>query len=459
MIVVKFGGTSVENAEAIQRAVHIVRDSRARLPLVVFSACAGATNFLSSSAQLAADGKLNSARGQLKNLFRRHRTIAETLLETRLRATFLRNLHKDIDRLCRTASRLSSTHHLSARAKDSFISRGEFWSSRLLHFSLLKEHVPSRYIDVRRLLVTDSQFGHARPDMLATRKRLKSLVAPSLLKGTVVVTQGFVGRTQHGETTTLGRGGSDYSAALLGAALGVEEVLIWTDVDGVMTADPSIVEHAVTHDSMTYEEATELAHYGAKVVHPRTLLPAASRNIPVRILCSRAPNGKGTVISSRRSENGSTAGCSISAKSGVSVITLSFHDRDPADVLSRWSGLAKKHHVTIESLTLLESRLRSIVSSRVTEAFLDEMEKLGRVLMFSGKALLCVTAASPGSQHESLTTALSCLRDGGIEIQFILSGGSDYSLMLAIEESESRRAMQMLHRHLVEDQAAGLEAA
>ena len=292
----KFGGTSVGSVARYAAVVEIV----AGLPgerVVVVSAMSGVTNALIAGARAAAGGELDRALQMRAALLERHHETVDTLLgdgpERDATSEYVTERLADYERLCRSIATLGE---YTMRANDAVASIGEELSARILAAGLRLRGVPAEAVSATRLMRTDDAFGGARPDMDATRAATERVLRPLLAKGVTPVVTGFIGATAQGATTTLGRGGSDYSAAILGAALDADEVCIWTDVDGILTADPKLVPGARVLRELSYREAEELAYFGADVLHPKTVAPLAARGIPLHIRNSLAPDHPGTRI-------------------------------------------------------------------------------------------------------------------------------------------------------------------
>src|ERR1700733_1051373 len=309
MIVMKFGGTSVEDAAAIDRSCGIVGKRVARKPFVVVSALGGATNGLLEAGSFAARGEIGKAMTIADRLEYRH---IELLPSTASHFERLRELLKALEAI----------GEFSPRTQDLIASYGEALSSLIFVDRMKRLGFDAVHIDARRCVVTDDRFGRASPMMDVSGPRLEDAARPHLNAGRVVVMGGYIGATLSGTTTTLGRGGSDYSAAIVGAGMNAEEIQIWTDVDGMMTADPRIVSGAWKVKDISFAEASELAYFGAKVLHPMTVLPAVEKNIPVYVLNSRKPNGTGTRIT-REARPCTNLIKSIACKRGITVVTVS----------------------------------------------------------------------------------------------------------------------------------------
>jgi aspartate kinase len=297
VIVVKFGGTSVGDAEAIKRSAEIVRGRLDRSPIVVVSALGGATNALLAVGEQSAKGHLIGALRGVETLRDRHLTECDNLLGKCPEADEISGeLSAMFDELAHLAEALSTLGHVTPRSLDAMASYGEQLSSSLVTAYFTRSGIDAEYVDARGVMITDDKFMEAEPQTETIATRAREIIHPLVQQGKVPVMGGFIGSTTSGVTTTLGRGGSDYSASLVGAALNADAIEIWTDVDGMLTADPRIVDRAQLIEQIRFDEASELASFGAKVLHPNTIAPAVRLGIPVFIYNSRRPEGKGTRI-------------------------------------------------------------------------------------------------------------------------------------------------------------------
>jgi aspartate kinase len=315
----KFGGTSVADPDAINRLIGIVRQQKERdktPPVVVVSALAGVTDKLVAVARLAEEGEADKAGAELQALLDRHIAVAGAIT-SQSRNAVISEVKKEFDELIGLVHALSVLREVSPRSHDAVVAVGEITSSRIVAAALADHRLASGWVDARKVLVTDAEHGTAAPDMVSTAERARDRIAPLVADNRVPVTGGFIGATVNGVTTTLGRGGSDYSAAIFGASLEVDEIQIWTDVDGMLTADPRIVPQPRVVPQLSFAEASELAYFGAKVLHPSTILPAVAKNIPVRILNSRRPDSPGTLITAEgRTGSQLTADCLQARRDG-----------------------------------------------------------------------------------------------------------------------------------------------
>lgn len=326
MLVMKFGGTSVGSANRIAEIVKIIKNEQETTKeiVVVVSAMSGVTNGLLAAATAATEGKQAEYESICQDLLRKHRIAILELIKDAVRCEeLLKETEKLIEQNCsRLCYGIQILGEASPRALDAIASLGERLSARLVAAALTEAGVLAEWVEATDLIVTDDNYGDAAPQMPETEARTKEKLLPILNLGHIAVVTGFIGTTRKGVITTLGRGGSDYTAGIIGACLKASEVWIWTDVDGVMTADPSIVADAHTLSEMTYSEAAELSYYGAKVLYPKTILPVIKDAIPLLIKNSFFPDRVGTRIASTTSVKDSDVKAITSIKN-ISLITIS----------------------------------------------------------------------------------------------------------------------------------------
>ena len=367
--IMKFGGTSVGDAECIRRVVQIIQDgSAASDVVVVVSAMSGVTNKLIEAANLAAAGDPDGATTLLQVLRRQHEVAVEVLIPNPVARDYvaqtMSELFDECQRGCESTALLGK---LMPRMQDFISSMGERLAAPLVAAALAAHGVESEAIVATELVVTDSYHGAAEPNMEVTRKRCRARLRPLLAKNVIPIVTGFIGATEGGVLTTLGRGGSDYSATILAAALNADEVTIWTDVDGMFTADPHLVPGATTIPEISYREAAELAYFGARVLHPKTLRPVMQCGIPVWIRNSFAPERAGTKIT----PDGHAIDCGVKALTAVNDAALITFVRPGADsipeVISR--TVATTAAVRAEALLISCSPSRDRICVVVAAAF------------------------------------------------------------------------------------------
>lgn len=447
MIVMKFGGTSVQDADALRSVAKIISSRVERKPLVVISACAGVTTELIRVARAAANGDEATALSGVRALRDRHIQIAGELL---LGSGWgvLQSIQNDVNDLEHHLKNISALKDLTPQALDQCVAYGELWSSLLLVSLLKQQGICSEWKDARAVMITDNGFSRATPLFDSIGHKAEQLFMPVLRKGTVVVTQGYIGATEDGMTTTLGRGGSDYSASVLGSALHAEEIQIWTDVDGMMTADPTIISDAQLIEEMTFNEAAELAYFGAKVLHPSTILPAVRNNIPVRILNSCRPESGGTLITHRTTQEGpDNVVKSIAYKKGISVVTVqSTRMLMSYGYLARVFEVFARYQKSVDVVVTSEVGVSLTVDdSSLLGQIVSELQQFADVRTRYERAVICVVGE--GMRHTMGIPArvFTALGNAGVNVELISHGASEINLTLVIREEEVLRAVEVLH--------------
>ena len=440
--VLKFGGTSVEDVAAFTRVTEILRARVATHPVVIVSALARMTDALVASVDAG------TAQG-LEPHFERHREIARRVLGTAAVARFNEDLARardDITRLLEAAAREPA--HL-ARLRDEVLSYGERLSSTLLAEGLVAAGLPATAVDARRCIVTDDAYGRATPDAGETDRRCRAELEPLINAGRIPVLGGYVAATASGVTTTLGRGGSDYTAALVGAALNAAEIQIWTDVSGVLTADPRIVPGARTIPSLSYAEASELAYFGAKVLHPKTIRPALARRIPVRIVNSRAPDDPGTVVAT---EAALWPGAvkSIAHKTGITVLQITSERMLGAyGFLRTLFEVFDRHKMPVDVVTTSEVSLSLTVEDGAElPAVVEELKTMGDVSVEPGRAIICVVGEGLRTTPGIAARVFETIRD--INVSLISQGASRVNLTFVVEEEQAHETVARLHAALLD---------
>ncbi|MDQ7063700.1 MAG: aspartate kinase [candidate division KSB1 bacterium] len=447
MKVLKFGGTSVGDREAIEQVVAIIRREAADAPVMaVFSAMGDTTDRLVEIARLAVRQRLDAALQWLGQLRRRHFGMARALITGDERYQMLRDtLAMYFARLEQMARSLSVLQDLSPRVQDEFLAHGELLSTRLLQAVLAERGLPAVWLDSRRIIKTDATHTEAVPDMAASREAVAAQVRPLLEQGQIPVLQGFIGADAEGHTTTLGRGGSDYTAALLGSLLPADEVQIWTDVDGILTADPTLVPDARLVERLSYREAAELAYFGARVLHPKTLAPAMERHIPVWVRNIARPDGRGTCILFETGPTGAPVK-SIAYKKGITLITIvATRGWKPHDFLRRVFDVFDRYQTAVDLVSTTEvSVALAIHRMPHRERFVEELQQLGRVEWQADKAIVCVVGerlrGRSGIAGEILAAAAPH------PVSMISLGGSEINISFVCDEQALPAVIPQLHR-------------
>jgi aspartate kinase len=445
MIVMKFGGTSVESAQAIQRVVGIVASRADRQPVVVVSAMGHTTDHLLDIAAAASQGRRDEALEKLAELQQSHlREAAQVASESDRAevAAFLEERYRELGELIRGLAVLGEC---TKRTIDAVSSFGERISSFVLTLALRANGLKAAHVDSRQVIVTDDRFGEAAPLLDLTKARLNAAIPPLLREGNIVVMGGFIASSQSGVTTTLGRGGSDFTASLVGAALGVEEVQIWTDVDGVLTADPTMLPDAHRLRVLSFGEAAELAYFGAKVLHPSTMLPAVKSNIPVRVLNSRRPEGEGTLIVSETPSSDAVVK-SIAYKEDITVVNIQSTRMLMAHgFLARIFDVFERHATSVDMVTTSEVSVSLTVDrTERLPAIIAELEEFAQVSRTPKQAIVCVVGEKIRYTPGVAAKVFEALND--INVRMVSVGASRLNISLVIDESDLRPAVEALHQ-------------
>jgi len=451
MIVMKFGGTSVQDATAIRRVASIVASRLPEQPLVVVSAMGGVTDKLVQVAEAAARSELGTALGLLDGIRARHVAAASEMLSPIAAAAFAEELEARLAEATALAAQIAAQGSVTPAQHSHMLTFGELLSSVLVAAAFEALRVPSAHADARNLIVTDAKHPAAAPLTPPTRTKLLEVIPALLEQKLVPVLGGFIASSESGEITTLGRGGSDYSAAIIGAALMADRIEIWTDVSGILTTDPRICPAAQRISEISFHEATELACFGAKVLHPATLLPAVEHNIPVAVLNSHKPSEAGTIIRATAGP-GPSAFRAIAVKRNISVFNVnaprhvgSLRFLDDLFSLLRW------HHLQSEIVAISgASASVAIEGSRELVKLTSELEALGEVDFQPDMAIICLVGEDIRGRIGIASEVFGVLAAAGVNIRMIAQGSSEISVSFVVDGQDAVKAVQELHRHLFE---------
>lgn len=447
-VILKFGGSSVADAACIRRVAEIAKAAAPRSPVVVLSAMGKTTDGLFAAAQAAERGETEAALRALRAIVEKHKEACSELwagqppVDLQL---FIDALATQIDMLLRGVALL---RELSPRSRDAIVSFGELLSSQIVATFLHAEGVPVSWLDVRRVMRTDSTFGGAEPQIAEIAALARTELVPLMGEGLVVVTQGYIGSNRDALTTTLGRGGSDYSASLLGAAIGASEVQIWTDVEGILTADPRIVPEASPILELSFREASELAAFGAKVLHPSTIQPAVEANIPVTVRHTMRPQGRFSTITARGGSGSPRPATAIASRSPIHVITI-----ESTRMLAQSGFLARIFEVfgrlgaSVDVVATAEVSVSLTVEAAApVEALRLELSRFAHVSVASERALVALVGErlkhTPGLAGR-VFGALS-----SINVEMISMGSNEINLSLVVERKDEAAAVRLLHHAL-----------
>jgi aspartate kinase len=446
-LVMKFGGTSVADAACLRRVGALVKAALPQAPLVVLSAASKVTDRLFAAAHAAAGGDLKGALATFEDLRARHRLIAAELLgpEAPTAAAALDARFASLEALLRSAALVREA---TPAALDAIVSCGERFSTILFAAHLADEGVPTFLLPAEEVMRTDARHGAAQPRLDVIRALAAERLRPRLGPGRAVVTQGYLGAAEDGQTTTLGRGGSDYSAAIFGGALPASEVQIWTDVEGVLTADPRIVPEALPIAEASFAEAAELAAFGAKVLHPATIQPAADRGVPVTVRHTERPEGRFTRIT-REGGSGRPV-TSLATRGPVTVVTAT-----STRMLNQPGFLAKLFEVFGRlgvSVDVVATAEVSVSMTIEADAPVDELRRelapFAHAEFYPGRAIVAVVGErlkrTPGNAAKILAAA------GEDVVEMISMGANEINLTLVVPRERAHDVVRRLHRELIE---------
>ncbi len=458
--VMKFGGTSVGDASCIARVAQIVKEASREGPIVaVVSAMSGVTNRLIEAATQAEEGQQAQAEAIFAALRQQHEAALATLIssqEDRRRISArLGKFFREGEELCKGTALL---RELTPRTLDAISSLGERLAAPMVAGALSELGAPSESVESTELIMTDSYHGGADPIMDRTRERCQARLRPLLDRGVIPVATGFIGATAEGVLTTLGRGGSDYSATILGAALDADEVIIWTDVDGVLTADPRLVPDARTIPEISYREASELAYFGAKVLHPKTLRAVARAGIPVWIRNSFAPEQTGTKITPKGRSNGGGVKA-LTAIRDIALITVGGPGIVGApDVVGRTFSTTAQAHATILLISQSSSQndicliVAGSDAKRTVEALRKEFaqdvahEKVEHITVDPSIAVVAVVGENMRGTPGVAGRLFSALGRENVNIIAIAQGSSESNISFVVSDKDMKTAVMAVHR-------------
>jgi len=464
MLTMKFGGTSVGSAEAIGRAAEIVQSYSTEWDhvAVVVSAMNGVTDILIGAAEGAARGNLENYQQVVASLRTRHHQTIEALIPGEgQRAELLRTVDSTIDEFASLCHGVSILGEVTPRAMDTISSMGERINARVVAAALCQIGIESEAVDATRLIVTDNTFRNAVPLMEETQAQINTHLKPMIEKGILPVITGFMGATKDGLTTTLGRGGSDYSAAIIAVCLDSDQVWTWTDVDGVMTADPKLIPDAQIIPLLSYAEVSELAYFGAKVLHPRTIRPVVERNIPLWVKNTFNPTCPGSEIV-RDAENTPGTVKAVTTIRGMSIVTVEGTGMMgvPGIAARTFSAVASRGASVLMIIQASsEQSICFVIPTGDVPDVLQALEEqlalelarrdIERVWALNGVNI--VTAVGAGMRHTPGVAAriFSALAEDDINIIAIAQGSSDCSISLVLKAEDELKAIRQIHAEVI----------
>ena len=447
----KFGGTSVANFEAITRTIFIVGGKLDQKPVVVVSALSKVTDLLYRISDAAVSKDSNLTKELLAELRQRHLSLACELLEQNpvQKESAVARVNAICDQLDALANAVCAVGELSDRNKAIIISNGELLSSTIICFAMNAKGIRTNWIDARKMMVTNDDYLKGEPIESEIVERVPGMIADAYTGMDAVITQGFIATNLKGEPTVLGRGGSDYSASLIGMAIDAERIEIWTDVDGVRTADPRYVQNTKYLEKISFEEAAEMAHFGAKVLHPLTIEPAVKKNIPIYVLNSTNPSGKGTAI--LRNEFIEDGVKSVSFKENIRVINIfSMRMINTSGFLRRVFEIFSENKVSVDLISTSEANISVTVdASQKIDRVVAELSEFAEVIVDEDKAQVSVIGKNIVRLNGMLKRTFAPLKR--TNVYMISQGASFVNISFVVDREELNEVVQDLHDHLFDN--------
>ena len=450
MIVMKFGGTSVANFEAITRTIFIVGGKLDQKPVVVVSALSKVTDLLYKIADAAASKNKVQTEELLGQIRSRHINLVRELLDQSpaLCEQAEARVNEICDSLADLVSAVCALGELSDRNKAVIISNGEILSSTIICFAMNAKGIRTNFIDARKMMITSESYLKGEPISEEICARVPGIISEAYKGMDAVITQGFIGSNLQGEQTVLGRGGSDYSASLIGMAIDAERIEIWTDVDGVRTADPRRVQNTKELEKISFEEAAEMAHFGAKVLHPLTIEPAVKKNIPIYVLNSMNPSNKGTAI--LRNELIEDGVKSVSFKENIRVINI-FSTRmiNTSGFLRRVFEIFSESKVSVDLISTSEANISVTVDgTEKIDKVVAQLSEFADVIVDDDKSQVSVIGKNIVRLNGMLKKTFAPLKK--CNVYMISQGASFVNISFVVDREELTEIVQDLHHHLFE---------
>jgi aspartate kinase len=447
----KFGGTSVANYEAISRTISIVESKLSETPIVVVSALSKVTDLLYKIADTAAAGNKPQVDELIAELRQRHVGVASELLanDESSKVQALQAVNQLIDDLASFVSAVCALGELADRSKARIISTGEYLSSTIICYTMNSRGIKTGFINARELMITTDDHLKGEPINEEIISRAPIVISKAYKGNQAVITQGFVSATKSGEPAVLGRGGSDYSASLIGMAVDAKRIEIWTDVDGVRTCDPRKVKNTKSIEQISFEEAAEMAHFGAKVLHPLTMEPAIGKNIPIYVLNSMNPSGKGTVI--LRNEYIQPGAKALSFKQNVRLVNI-FSTRmiNASGFLSKTFEIFGRHNVSIDFISTSEANITlTMDASENIDVAIKELSEFAQVQVEDDKAQISVIGKNIANIEGLLFDIIDSLK--GYRVYMISQGATDVNISFVVDRSNLDEIVNVAHQHLFEN--------
>lgn len=463
MIVMKFGGTSVANGERIRQCADLVKLFSDRQPVVVSSALAGVTDTLLATAEMALTGDRDGVESSLQRLLKKHLAVVEEVApgttDAKKLTVTLEGQIQDLREICHGILLLNE---LSPRSNDLISSFGERMAVPLIAAAIRQLGISSRPVDAREYVKTDDSYGAAVVDLAKTQEKFAQKLLPLIREGVVPVLTGFIATNDNNVTTTIGRNGSDYTATIVGYALECEEVWIWKDVDGVLTADPRIYPGAMVVSELSYQEAAELSHFGGQVVHPKTMQPAILKSIPIRIKNTSKPDKPGTLISSRADTKRTTL--IVTSIDNLSLITVEGAglQMTPMTIVQILEAVASIGiNILMISMASSDYNISFLVRSPDAEKALLSLEEkleimrlieksISRIIVEDHVAIIACVGANLKGRVGIAGKIFGTLGKSGVNLIAIAQGSSEFNISMVIDQDHVKKAVTGLHENLGE---------
>jgi aspartate kinase len=455
MIIVKFGGTSVKDASAIKNVSNIIADRLDQQPVIVSSALAGITNLLLDSLDAASEHNEEKVKSTCDIIRQQHLNLIDTLISDDTILQSLKELLEEENAKLQVLLKAAKTIRLKSGAlSHAVMSIGEILSTKIIAGYLNNIGLATYWMDAREVIILEEKRGDYIPDIKAIEQITNNLFEPLFAQYQCIVFPGFIGATKESEPATLGRNGSDYTASILGSTINAKEIQIWSDVDGILSADPTIIPYAQPLKSMTFDEACELAYFGARVLHPAAIQPALEKGIQVRVLNSSKPKEPGTlIVASNGEDNSNRTVKSIAYKEGITLLTVESSQLLLSPKIIEEIFLILSHHgKRVYAVSKTATKLSiTIESMHDLPQILNEIGELGEVTAEGGKVIVSVVGEQMKGHPSLPWQIIKMLDENSIKYDLITQFASQISLVFIIDEREIEKTVTLLHKFFIEE--------
>ncbi len=453
MIIMKFGGTSLRDANAFKNVISIIKNSLKKKPIIVVSAIAGVTSLLEKAIEVAANQERVALDKIIALILSQHiEVINELFSEGDLKTRLSKSIYTESEKLKILLGAMETIKSEQNQLKHAILSAGEILSSLILTNLCIQNSIESQFVDAKKIMITSNKKNTVVPKPDLIREKSNRVLVPLVTKAVIPITQGFVGATKSGSPTTLGRNGSDYSASLLGAALNVDEIQIWTDVDGILTADPSIIPSAKLLKTMTFNEASELAYFGARVLYPAAIQPAKKKGIPVRVLNSHFTQSSGTLIVDKPKDKSDPAIKSIAYKEGITLLTIkSSQLLLSTKLLAKFFKFLNKSTIPVYAISKSATKLSlTIENGKNQRNIVKTFNTFGETFVENKKAIVSIVGENLKGNQDISWQVIKLLKDNKVKIDLISQFSSQISFMFIIAEKDIEKTVKLIHEKYIE---------